>query len=44
MVGRAVGSVANLLDLIAKEMRVAMTLTGAHRIADIGRDSLVNLP
>ncbi|QII29432.1 FMN-dependent L-lactate dehydrogenase LldD [Stenotrophomonas maltophilia] len=36
--------VANLLDLIAKEMRVAMTLTGAHRIADIGRDSLVRLP
>ncbi|MGE8233850.1 MAG: FMN-dependent L-lactate dehydrogenase LldD [Stenotrophomonas sp.] len=35
--------VANLLDLIAKEMRVAMTLTGARRIADIGRDSLVNL-
>ncbi len=24
--------VANLLDLIAKEMRVAMTLTGAHRL------------
>ncbi|AWH53757.1 alpha-hydroxy-acid oxidizing enzyme [Stenotrophomonas sp. ESTM1D_MKCIP4_1] len=36
--------VANLLDLIAKEMRVAMTLTGARRIADIGRDSLVRLP
>jgi F0F1-type ATP synthase membrane subunit a len=36
--------VANLLDLIAREMRVAMTLTGAHRIADIGRDSLVRLP
>ncbi|MEA5667146.1 alpha-hydroxy-acid oxidizing protein [Stenotrophomonas sp. ATCM1_4] len=35
--------VANLLDLIAKEMRVAMTLTGARRIADISRDSLVNL-
>ncbi|WP_313138947.1 FMN-dependent L-lactate dehydrogenase LldD [Stenotrophomonas sp.] len=35
--------VANLLDLIAKEMRVAMTLTGARRIADIGRDSLVSL-
>ena len=35
--------VANLLDLSAKEMRVAMTLTGARRIADIGRDSLVNL-
>lgn len=36
--------VANLLDLVAKEMRVAMTLTGARRIADIGRDSLVSLP
>jgi len=36
--------VANLLDLVAKEMRVAMTLTGARRIADIGRDSLVRLP
>jgi len=36
--------VGNLLDLIAKEMRVAMTLTGARRIADIGRDSLVSLP
>ena len=35
--------VGNLLDLIAKEMRVAMTLTGARRIAVISRDSLVNL-
>lgn len=33
--------VANLLDLVAQEMRVAMTLTGARRIADIGTDSLV---
>ncbi|MCX5493340.1 FMN-dependent L-lactate dehydrogenase LldD [Kaistia dalseonensis] len=33
--------VANLLDLFAKEMRVAMTLTGARRIADISRDSLI---
>ncbi|MCD2173939.1 FMN-dependent L-lactate dehydrogenase LldD [Rhizobium sp. C4] len=32
--------VANLLDLIAKEMRVAMTLTGARSIAEIGRSSL----
>ncbi|TAL74012.1 MAG: alpha-hydroxy-acid oxidizing protein [Rhodanobacter sp.] len=32
--------VAHLLDLIAGEMRVAMTLTGARRIADISRDSL----
>jgi len=36
--------VANLLDLVAREMRVAMTLTGARCIADIGRDSLVSLP
>ncbi len=33
--------VANLLDLVAQEMRVAMTLTGARRIADIGADCLV---
>lgn len=34
--------VAKLLELIDKEMRVAMTLTGARRIADISRDSLVS--
>jgi len=34
--------VANLLDLVAREMRVAMTLTGARTIADISRDSLVD--
>ncbi|WP_028229288.1 FMN-dependent L-lactate dehydrogenase LldD [Paraburkholderia ferrariae] len=34
--------VANLLDLIAREMQVAMTLTGARSIADITRDSLVS--
>lgn len=33
--------VTNLLDLIAREMQVAMTLTGARSIADITRDSLV---
>ncbi|CAM5200041.1 L-lactate dehydrogenase OS=Castellaniella defragrans OX=75697 GN=lldD PE=3 SV=1 [Castellaniella defragrans] len=33
--------VSNLLTLIEKEMRVAMTLTGARTIADITRDSLV---
>ena len=32
--------VANLLDLIAKEMRVAMTLTGARSIAEINGDLL----
>ncbi|WP_420135178.1 FMN-dependent L-lactate dehydrogenase LldD [Rhodopseudomonas sp.] len=34
--------VAKLLELIDKEMRVAMTLTGARKIADISRDSLVS--
>ncbi|KHT16109.1 FMN-dependent L-lactate dehydrogenase LldD [Pectobacterium brasiliense] len=33
--------VVNLLNLIEKEMRVAMTLTGAKSIADITTDSLV---
>ncbi|WP_225086232.1 FMN-dependent L-lactate dehydrogenase LldD [Pectobacterium colocasium] len=33
--------VVNLLNLIEKEMRVAMTLTGAKAIADITTDSLV---
>lgn len=32
--------VVNLLNLIEKEMRVAMTLTGAKSIAEIGADSL----
>lgn len=32
--------VAHLLDLIASEMRVAMTLTGAKSLAGISRDSL----
>lgn len=32
--------VANLLDLFEKEMRVAMTLTGARRISDLGPSSL----
>ncbi len=35
--------VANLLDLMAKEMRVAMTLTGATTIADISRQSLAEV-
>ncbi|EGD60913.1 FMN-dependent alpha-hydroxy acid dehydrogenase [Novosphingobium nitrogenifigens DSM 19370] len=34
--------VANLLNLIDKEMRVAMTLTGARRISDLSPDSLVS--
>lgn len=35
--------VANLLDLMAKEMRVAMTLTGAKTIADISGDALADM-
>ncbi len=34
--------VENLLDLYQKEMRVAMTLTGAKTITDLNRDSLVS--
>ncbi|MNU08428.1 L-lactate dehydrogenase [cytochrome] [compost metagenome] len=34
--------VANLLELLDKEMRVAMTLTGAKTIAEIGAGSLVH--
>ncbi len=33
--------VAHLLELFEKEMRVAMTLTGARSIADLGPESLV---
>lgn len=33
--------VAHLLELFEKEMRVAMTLTGARSIAELGPDSLV---
>ncbi|EGV1832663.1 FMN-dependent L-lactate dehydrogenase LldD [Vibrio parahaemolyticus] len=36
--------VENLLDLYDKEMRVAMTLTGAKTIADLSRDSWVKIP
>ncbi|HCE1794745.1 TPA: FMN-dependent L-lactate dehydrogenase LldD [Vibrio parahaemolyticus] len=36
--------VENLLNLYDKEMRVAMTLTGAKTIADLSRDSLVKIP
>jgi L-lactate dehydrogenase (cytochrome) len=35
--------VETLLDLIAKEMRVAMTLTGARSVAEISRDNLVRV-
>jgi L-lactate dehydrogenase (cytochrome) len=33
--------VTNLLNLIEKEMKVAMTLTGTKSISEISRDSLV---
>ena len=33
---------AHLLDLFEKEMRVAMTLTGARTIADLNSESLVS--
>ncbi|MGR5192360.1 FMN-dependent L-lactate dehydrogenase LldD [Vibrio rotiferianus] len=36
--------VENLLDLYDKEMRVAMTLTGAKTISDLSRNSLVKMP
>ncbi len=38
------GGVATLLDLIAREMRVAMTLTGARSLADINRSTLAPVP
>jgi len=41
MAARGEAGVTQLLDLIAREMRVAMTLTGAHSIADINRKNLV---
>jgi L-lactate dehydrogenase (cytochrome) len=41
LAARGEAGVRQMLDLIASEMRVAMTLTGARRIADIGRSSLV---
>lgn len=36
--------VTQLLDLIAREMRVGMTLTGARRISDVNREILVGVP
>ncbi|MEG2805183.1 FMN-dependent L-lactate dehydrogenase LldD [Stenotrophomonas sp.] len=35
--------VAHLLDLVAREMRVAMTLTGARTVADLGTASLADI-
>jgi isopentenyl diphosphate isomerase/L-lactate dehydrogenase-like FMN-dependent dehydrogenase len=42
LAARGEAGVSQLLELIAREMKVAMTLTGAQRIADIGRGSLAN--
>lgn len=36
--------VAHMLDIIEAEMRVALTLTGVHRIDQIGRDLLFSEP
>jgi L-lactate dehydrogenase (cytochrome) len=41
LAARGEAGVAQLLDLLAREMRVAMTLTGCQRIADIDRSTLV---
>ena len=41
LAARGEAGVTQLLDIISREMRVAMTLTGARNIADIGRHSLV---
>jgi L-lactate dehydrogenase (cytochrome) len=40
MAARGEAGVTQLLDLIAREMRVAMTLTGAHGISEISRKNL----
>ena len=40
MAARGEAGVTQLLDLIAREMRVAMTLTGAHGITEISRKNL----
>jgi L-lactate dehydrogenase (cytochrome) len=42
LAARGEAGVAQLLELISREMRVAMTLTGAHRIADIKRSNLAS--
>jgi L-lactate dehydrogenase (cytochrome) len=42
LAARGEAGVTQLLDFIAREMRVAMTLTGAHSIAEINRNNLAN--
>ena len=39
----ASGGVAHLLDLVASEMEMAMTLTGARAIGEISRESLARV-
>jgi L-lactate dehydrogenase (cytochrome) len=41
MAARGEAGVTQMLDLMSREMRVAMTLTGARSIADINRTNLV---
>jgi L-lactate dehydrogenase (cytochrome) len=36
-----ISALADVLNLIEKEMKVAMTLTGAKSISEISKDSLV---
>jgi L-lactate dehydrogenase (cytochrome) len=42
LAARGETGVLELLELISREMRVAMTLTGAHSVADLTPNSLVN--
>jgi L-lactate dehydrogenase (cytochrome) len=42
LAARGEAGVTQLLELISREMRVAMTLTGAHGIADINRSNLAD--
>jgi len=42
LAARGEAGVAQLLELISREMRVAMTLTGAHSIAEINRSNLAS--
>jgi L-lactate dehydrogenase (cytochrome) len=44
LAGAGGAGVAHMLDIIEAEMRVAMTLTGVHRIDQIGRDLLFDAP
>ena len=41
LAARGEAGVTQLLELLAREMRVAMTLTGSRRISDIDRSNLV---